>query len=210
MKYYYRISVLLILGMLCGHVSLAQDDLEKLLYESVEDGRKLVSAYISPVMKSLSLGLNQGWYNTAAPHKIAGIDITVTANAMTIPQSELFYNVEELNLQVLKLHESSPDGPFAPTVVGPDRAPIFTLQDDESEVQDGPGGLDLEGELGKNWVPVPMAHVGIGLPKGTDLKVRWTPTLDFDDTSVKLIGFGVMHNVKQWIPGVKLLPFDLS
>ena len=62
----------------------AQDDLDQLLNESIDDGRKLISAYVSPFMNSVSLGLNQGWYNTAKPHKIAGIDLTVTANAMTI------------------------------------------------------------------------------------------------------------------------------
>ena len=31
-----------------------------------------------------------------------------------------------------------------------------------------------------------------------------------DDTSFKIFGIGVMHDIKQWIPGIKLLPFDLS
>lgn len=213
MKSIYRI-VCLSLFVTIATTSMAQDDLEEFLKESVDDGRKLVSAYVSPFMKSVSLGLNQGWYNTAAPHKIAGIDITVTANAMTIPKDELFYNVSELGLERLYLANSSPDYPGAPTVFGPDRSPEFAYVDEDTGDETtffGPGGVDLEGEIGKNWVPVPMAHVGIGLPKGTDLKIRYTPTIDLDDDgSVKIFGIGVMHNIKQWIPGLKLLPFDLS
>ena len=56
-----------------------------------------------------------------------------------------------------------------------------------------------------------MANLGIGLPKGTDLKLRFTPTIDVGgESSFKVFGIGVMHDVKQWIPGIKMLPFDLS
>ncbi|UII29316.1 hypothetical protein LVD15_13065 [Fulvivirga maritima] len=59
-------------------------------------------------------------------------------------------------------------------------------------------------------VPVPMAQLGIGIIKNTDIKIRWTPEIDVEDGSFKLIGFGVMHDIKQHIPGIKHLPFDLS
>ncbi len=51
----------------------------------------------------------------------------------------------------------------------------------------------------------------IGIIKKTDVKIRWTPTIDVGDNGeFKLIGFGIMHDVKQHIPGIKALPFDLS
>ncbi|MDQ2657735.1 MAG: hypothetical protein M3Y60_09970 [Bacteroidota bacterium] len=213
MNFVYRTLCIVFLALVAAP-AVAQDDLNELLTESMEDGEKLIKAYVSPFMKSVSLGLNQGWYNTAAPHKIAGVDLTITVNAMTIPKSDLFYDVSKLNLEVLELDGDSPDHPFAPTILGPDRAPIFSYTDEETgltQTQTGPGGVDLEKELGKNWVPLPMAHLGFGLPKGTDVKLRFTPTIDAgDDTTLKLFGIGVMHDVKQWIPGIKLLPFDLS
>ncbi|HEY9489286.1 MAG TPA: DUF6588 family protein [Chryseosolibacter sp.] len=214
MKSVYRIFFSLLIALASVSPAVAQDELDKLLTESVEDGGKLITAYVSPFMKSVSLGLNQGWYNTAKPHKIAGVDLTITANAMTIPKSDLFFDVTKLGLEVVGLHSSSQDFPLAPTIVGPDRAPTFSYTDEETGITEtftGPGGIDLEGELGKNWVPVPMAHLGFGLPKGTDLKLRFTPTIDLgDDATLKILGFGIMHDVKQWIPGMKLLPFDLS
>lgn len=189
----------------------AQDDIDELLKESVKDGEKLIEGYISPFMKSVSLGLNQGWYNTAKPHKIAGVDLTFTASAMTIPNSDLFYDISKINLDVVELDPSSPDAPKAPTIFGPDDAPTYRLQSDQSNTFEGPGGLDLKGELGKNWMPVPMVGLGFGLPKNTDLKFRFVPSIDLgDDGSVKMFGIGVMHDIKQWIPGIKLLPFDLS
>ena len=214
MKSVYRIFFSLLIALASVSPAVAQDDLDKLLTESVEDGGKLITAYVSPFMKSVSLGLNQGWYNTAKPHKIAGVDLTITANAMTIPKSDLFYDVTKLGLDVVSLHSSSQGYPLAPTIVGSDHAPTFAYTDDETGITEtftGPGGIDLEGELGRNWVPVPMAHLGFGLPKGTDLKLRFTPTIDLgDDATLKILGLGIMHDVKQWIPGMKLLPFDLS
>jgi hypothetical protein len=60
-------------------------------------------------------------------------------------------------------------------------------------------------------IPVPLAHLGFGLPKGTDLKLRFTPEINLGDNgTLKIFGIGVMHDIKQWIPGIKLLPFDLS
>lgn len=214
MKLIYRLLFVLPIALAAAHPSFGQDDLEELLKESFEDGGKLIHAYVNPFMKSVSLGLNQGWYNTAKPHKIAGVDLTITANAMTIPRSDLFFDATKLGLEVIQLHNSSPDYPLAPTILGPDRAPTFSYTDEDTgftETEEGIGGIDLEEELGKNWVPVPMAQIGFGLPKGTDLKIRYTPTIDLgDDSSLKIFGIGVMHDVKQWIPGIKLLPFDLS
>lgn len=209
----FTTRVLLYFLLICSASSVfAQEDLDVLLQESIVDGRKLVKGYVDPFMKSMSLGLNQGWYNTAKPHKLLGIDITVTAAAMMVPDDELFYNVDNLNLESVELDPSSPDAPRAPTIIGPDRAPVYRLQDNPSTTYEGPEGLDLEGNIGKNWVPVPMVTLGIGLPKETDLKIRYTPNIEFDGSngSVQLLGFGVMHNIKQYLPGLKLLPFDLS
>lgn len=191
--------------------SFAQDDLEDLLVESVEDGRKLVGAYISPFMKSISLGMNQGWYNTAKAHKIAGLDLTITMNGMTVPDDERMFNPATLGLTQVELDPSSPGYPEMPTILGSEDRPVLRLQDDPSKTFEGPPGLGLKENLGVNFVPVPIAHLGIGLPKGTDLKIRFTPTLEFDDaTTFKIFGIGIMHDIKQWIPGVKLMPFDLS
>jgi hypothetical protein len=211
MRLFCRVSVLVAVFATFSLPSFAQDDIEELLQESVEDGRKLVGAYVAPVMKSLSLGLNQGWYNTAKPHKIAGVDLTITVNAMTIPDADLLFEPNKLGLTKIELSPSSPGYPYASTIVGPDRTPTFQVKGEPTQSFQGPSGLDLKGETGYNKVPVPMVHLGFGLPKGTDIKLRYIPTLDVgDDGTVKMFGVGVMHDVKQWIPGIKLMPFDLS
>ena len=209
MNSFKRLALVLVAGV--GFLNTNAQDVGDFLKdeEYIKDSEKLIGAYIAPLMKSTSVGLNSGWYNTAKPHKLIGIDITTTVSALTIPSSQTTFNVDNLNLKNIELDASSPVGPRIPTILGKDIEPVFRDKN-TGETFEGPGGLDLKEEIGKNIVPLPMAHIGIGLPKSTDLKVRFVPTLDFDDGEFKMFGVGVMHDVKQWIPGLKLMPFDLS
>jgi hypothetical protein len=60
-------------------------------------------------------------------------------------------------------------------------------------------------------IPTPTAQLGIGLVFGTDIIIRYMPTLGSGDFKIGLWGVGVKHDIKQWIPVVKDLPFfDLS
>jgi hypothetical protein len=209
MKTVYKVLFYSIVGCSLSLQARAQDDINELL-KGNSDAKYLVDGYIAPFMQSLSASLNQGWYNTAKPHKIAGFDLTITANAMFIPASQNYYNVG--NLDSIKLISNQPNG-NVPTLLGPDEQPKYqaTTNTGEKVEFSGPGGLDLKKQIGYNALPIPMVNLGFGLPKGFDIKLRFTPKIDIgDDGSVQLWGVGLMHDVKQYIPGLKLLPFDLS
>ena len=218
MKKFYRALAVLMLSCVGSFSAIAQDDLGQYLHGNIEDASKLFGAYVNPALKSISLGLNQGWYNTAKPHKMFGVDLTITVNAMMVPDKELWYNPESIlgpNARI-QLDASSPAYPKAPTLFGPtgsSNEPVFNVVYEGNKVESyngAPGVLDIKKEIGNTIVPVPMANLGIGLPKGTDLKIRFMPEMSIGDGSVKMFGVGVMHDVKQWIPGMKNLPFDLS
>lgn len=59
-------------------------------------------------------------------------------------------------------------------------------------------------------MPVPIAQIGIGLPLGTEVKVRFIPKVNIKDGDVSLFGIGVVHSIMQYMPGYKLTPFDVS
>ena len=59
-------------------------------------------------------------------------------------------------------------------------------------------------------MPVPTAQIGIGLPFGTELKVRFIPKISIKDGDISLWGVGLVHSIMQYLPGNKLLPFDVS
>ncbi len=210
-----RVVLVVVTSLLSTQFLSAQDDFDKLLEAGIEDANALIEGYVDPVMTGFGTSLANGWYNTAKAHKTAGFDLTVTINAAYVPDEDLFYVPNLTNTTIV----GSPDR--APTLFGPDgEGDIPTYQysytDDESGTTftgtfDGPGGLNVKDEIGIQAVPVPMVQLGVGIIKNTDIKIRWTPELDIgDDGTFKLIGFGVLHDVKQHIPGMKLLPFDLS
>jgi len=196
--------------------ALAQDDLNSLIKGSVADANKLVEGYAAPALKAFGYGLNQGWYNTAKPHKSFGVDLTISTSAVYIPNSDLFYTVDNSQLDEVEL-VSVNGNPIdnsgigsVPTIFGPEDEPEYYNATSDTNFP-GPVGVDLKGQIGIQALPVPIANLGIGLPKGFDLKFRFVPTLQLgDDAEFGLFGVGVMHDVKQYIPGIKNLPFDLS
>jgi len=60
-------------------------------------------------------------------------------------------------------------------------------------------------------VPSPIVQFGLGLFKGTEIKIRWLPTITTDDFSYKYFGIGGMHSISQWLPAFKDIEFlDIS
>ncbi len=217
MKTFKAGVLIFLLGLLAQPItSNAQDDLNDLLKGSLADAKYLLEGYVGPGMRGIASGLNQGWYNTAKPHKTLGVDLTITTSLMYVPSDEQFYSVDNNRLNEVKLisYDGQSISPTAttnvPTIFGPDKTPRYEVTSENYEFN-GPPGLDLKNTIKiANALPVPMYQLGIGLPKGFDLKVRWAPTLTSKDFEFKLFGIGVMHDIKQYIPGVKVLPFDLS
>jgi hypothetical protein len=192
----------------------AQGDLANLV-QYKEDATRLITGYTNPFLKPINLSLNQGWYNTAKPHKVAGVDLTLTVNAMYVPSSDKFYNVSGLNKLELVPGQTNITNNNVPTIFGPDIKPRYQPQGSTNpgDQFDGPQGLDPKKNIGINAVPVPMVQLGFGLPKGIDVKLRYFPKTSFGkgkSSNAQMYGLGVMHDIKQYIPGIKLLPFDLS
>lgn len=205
----------------------AQIDLGTFLEGGVQDANQLLESYMEPAFVGLGYGLNSGWYNTAKPHKLLGFDLTVTANVSYVPSSAEFFTFSDADYTNVRL--SDPSNNQFPTLFGPNlpssEIPEMTFIDFDDVDQDGmtddelirltgPTGLGLEEDLGFNAVPAPMVQIGLGLIKNTELKLRLLPQQTFGDPgeefSISMFGLGIMHDIKQWVPGMKLLPFDLS
>jgi hypothetical protein len=207
------LSICLLLGALSAS---AQFDLDQFFRGSVADSRLITEGYMRPFAQAWATSMNQGWYNTAKVHKFPGFDLTVTVNPVFIPSDQRLFAVDNTRMSSLQLVRDVNGQSVAanatgniPTFFGPDTAPQFSTR----PVVPGSTFSGLEG-IDFTTLPVPMAHLGIGLPKGFDLKVRFVPQINFNvgetDISFNLWGIGIMHDVKQYMPGIKNLPFDLS
>jgi len=202
----------------------AQDgnDMVNFLQAGSNDASKLTQAYLNPVIEGLSYGFNGGWFSTAKAHKSFGFDFGVSANAVFIPSSKNYFDPNKLNLETATLSYTEAPNGKAPTIVGPSYETTYTgsvsvdtdgdgTPDETRGYEfDGPQGLDFEEAIKISGVLAPTAQLGIGIYKNTDLKIRWMPEVEVGSSKIKLFGLGVMHDIKQHIPGLKLLMFDLS
>ncbi len=168
------------------------------------DAKRYLEGYLSPALNGLGFGVSGGWFNSAAPHKPAGFDITTTLTLAVVPDADKAFSMANANTV-----DVNGD---VPTVMGSEVPPVFTLKSDGTTTFEGlPGfGTRMEDAIGYAVIPTPMAQIGVGLPMNTEAKIRFIPRVDVDGLSMSMWGLGVMHDIKQYIPGIKLSPFDLS
>lgn len=185
--------------------AVSQDDVIDFLGAGPNDARVLSHAYLKPYGEMLGTSLNAGWYNSAKVHKVGGFDLTVSVMAAMTPSSRTKFDVRKLGLEAFSLAPSSPH--MAPNVAGEiEESNLPRLQPNL------PGGdyesFTLPNGTGFNKMPVPMIQAGIGLPLHSELIVRFVPKMDIGDVGeVGLLGFGLKHSLKDYIPFVKRTPF---
>lgn len=204
----------LMLFVFCGllfQVAHTQNAVVEFLKAGKNDASSLVQAYLNPYAMALGDGLNNGWYNSAATHKLFGFDVSVTVSAIQIPQSETTFDLTKIGLSNHVTLED-PAKKIAPTVAGAEvDGPQLRINDLSGNKI---GSFSTPKGLGLDIVPVPMAQIGFGLLPHTDVIGRFVPEMKYDNSGDEMkIGFwgvGVKHNFKEWIPILKALPFDAA
>lgn len=197
-------------------VSFAQIDLESILEGGTSNAQNYLKGYLSPLAVGFGNGLSGGWYSTAKAHKFLGIDIAVIGNFALVPtEGETFtFNNSDYNSNLQLANGTTAELPTAFGSQSLSDRPLLDFNDGNGNsisTSSLPGiGLKDALPISINAVPSPMLQLGIGLFKNTDLKIRFVPEQTGDGYEVSSTGFGVMHDIKQWIPFIKRLPFDLS
>lgn len=181
------------------------------LYGPSNDANLILTEYVRPYANILGANLNAGWYNTAKPHKPLGFDITASVSVAFAPPDALSYDLNSLT----GLNADIEGTTIAPTVAGRQESrPVLVYNEQfTNPVSNLPEDYELarithpDGS-GIDFLPLPMGQLTLGLIKGTDVSLRWIPTVNFGDYgSLGLFGIGGRHSVSQWIPVVKTLKF---
>ncbi|UKJ06517.1 DUF6588 family protein [Solitalea lacus] len=199
-------------SLVLGSLNLfAQDEVVNVL-KAKEDAGKLAQAYLNPFLKGFGTGLNNGWFQTAKTHGLGRFDITITPSVSFVPTEGRSFDLKTLGLSSNVRYSQT--NTFSPTLMGDNNEGPEVAVYGKHPVTGNDAELAkfrLPQGLGFHVAPAPMAQVSVGLIKGTEVGVRFIPALNMGDAgNIKLFGFGIKHDVKQWIPGMKLLPFDLS
>jgi len=185
----------------------AQSDMVKYLAAGKADANKLIGSYIGPFLETFGSNLNNGWYSTADPLKLGRFTITVGATASFVPKDKQSFVIDEKDYTVIK----TPSGPVTtPTMFGEKTSPsgVSARFVNGSYMMQVP--LHTPGGYGISISPYSTYQVSVGLIKGTEVMIRFFPKIKIDENKVGWFGFGLKHNIKQWMPFMSKLPFELS
>ncbi len=202
----------------------AQDEVGEFIRAGKEDAGKLVRAYAEPASKAFGHGLNGGWFNSGKAMKLGRFDVRVFATATFSPEEDRTFDLSKLGLTMVRDENGrvfDPNTPvLSPTIFGKDEeGPELTLYakarrtvaGQSVEVEERVGSINAPQGAGYTFLPVPMAQVSLGLIKDTEVAVRYSPKVKYDDFEGELWGVGLKHGIKQWIPVISMIPgFDIT
>jgi hypothetical protein len=181
------------------------------------DAELLVSQYMEPLVVGLGMGMSNGWYNTAKPHNTLGFDITVSFHGVLIPENKRFFTFDPDLYQNTSLAPGSTTDQ-GPTIFGPGNSDLelrYTVTEENtgntvSGTFTTPGGIGMEDYVGFNMIPAPVVQGSIGVIKNTEVIIRYVPKIEVDNFAFDQIGFGIKHDIFQWVPVLSRLPIDVS
>ena len=170
-------------------------DVSDVLSTGLDATSDYLGAYMKPLGETIGINMNSGWINAGHPMGLGRFELRVTVPMTFVPEDMQTFDVNAL-----------------PGWSGPDDAPTFlsgTGSTDDvsyngSEIASAPKGI-----IGFNPLP-PNFQLSVGLIKKTEIMIRYIPTLSFGRIETGLWGVGVKHDIGQWIPVVKKLPFTIS
>jgi len=209
----------------------AQKALVQYFPAGLNDASIMVEGYLSKMGEAMASGLNSGWYTNGAPHSKLGVEFNVTFNTVFVPSEDEFFTTpsflnarleDVVNVDPINQSVTSEGTSQIPALYGSIlKFPIFGFQSGDPNEFDannpllpvrfkGPNGNSLKDIFYINAVVIPTMQLSIGVIKNTDLKLRYAPEIKFGKTKFGSMGVGIMHSIKDHIPGLKLAPFGWS
>jgi hypothetical protein len=139
-----------------------------------------------------------------------GFDITFSATIAMAPSSDKTFDVTKLGLSSLTLVAGQPAN--SPSIAGSKSAgPLMNYTQTIPVLGDISTQFNLPQGAGLTMIPMPMVQAAIGLPLHTEIIGRYFPTVDIPKVGkFGMWGVGLKNEFKEFIPGFKKLPIDVS
>ena len=213
------LSISIITGSFAQTPNPTLPNFDEIIIAGSEDMSTYMNHYIRPFMNSFGTGIANGWYNTAATHQPLGFDLTFYVSLVSVPDQDLSFNFLQSEYNNLRLATGGPDA-VLPTLIGGTTGGlqfVSSVTDPVTGTVVNSPAFNVPKGVGEDIptknIPVPMVQLAVGIIKNTELIVRYAPTVTIGkekDFELKFFGIGVKHDFKQWIPGIKTVPIDLS
>lgn len=173
----------------------------QVIIDNINDAKSFLQAYLNPLGNGLGAITNNGWYNTARPHKLLGFDATVSLSFLNISNEKKSFNPNSIS------NFSSPST-STPTILGKGNGATVEYQGEEFKL---PNQSPLFSILA-----LPNLNLGLGIFKKTEINGRFIPNYKYDagfigKGEINMWGVGFKHDLLQWIPVIgNTIPLSLS
>ena len=206
--------VVLILISASSLMAKAQD-FGQIIAGSLQDANKYASEYMKPFGEGEIYNLSRGWFSTARAHKLLGFDISINGQFAIVPSGKENFTFNNADYSTFKLNGSASSASL-PTFMGSSTSQVINVNNTingqpVSSSFTAPKGIGDDLKKNISFVPVsaplPVAQIGIGLLKHTDLKVRYFPKTNFSNVEIGVFGVAIQHEFSNYLPFIKKVPF---
>ena len=191
----------------------AQENVNDLLAAGIADAKRFTQDYIAPASEGLAYGINNGWFNNAKAPKRFGFELSIIGNVGFIKDEKKSFRINVSDYENIRFEDGSSskvvatalghnDPPVNVIVTYDD--PIFGSQETTLQLPTGIGSQNF------NSIPTGFLQASFSPFKGTQLKGRFFPKVNVEDSEVGLYGFGIQQEFTSWLPADKILPVAIS
>ena len=169
--------------------------------DDINDAQAFLQEYLSPLGNGLGAITNNGWYNSAKPHRFLGFDATFTLSVLNITDENKSFDPNSIT-------NFSSNSTSTPTILGKGDGATVNYKGEQFKL---PNQSTLIPAL-----VLPNFNFGLGFFKKTELNGRFIPNYKynigfFGKGEISMWGLGFKHDLLQWIPIIgNAIPMSLS
>ena len=169
--------------------------------DDINDAQAFLQEYLSPLGNGLGAITNNGWYNSAKPHRFLGFDATFTLSVLNITDENKSFDPNSIT-------NFSSNSTSTPTILGKGDGATVNYKGEQFKL---PNQSTLISALA-----LPNFNFGLGVFKKTELNGRFIPNYKynigfFGKGEISMWGLGFKHDLLQWIPIIgNAIPMSLS
>ena len=169
--------------------------------DDINDAQAFLQEYLSPLGNGLGAITNNGWYNSAKPHRFLGFDATFTLSILNITDENKSFDPNSIT-------NFSSNNTSTPTILGKGDGATINYKGEQFKL---PNQSTLIPAL-----VLPNFNFGLGVFKKTELNGRFIPNYKynigfFGKGEISMWGLGFKHDLLQWIPIIgNAIPMSLS
>ena len=169
--------------------------------ENINDAQAFLQEYLNPLGNGLGAITNNGWYNSAKPHKVLGFDATFTLSVLNVSDEKKSFDPNSIS-------NFSSSETSTPTILGSGDGAIVQYDGEEFKLPNQKTSFST--------LILPNFNFGLGIFKKTELNGRYIPNYKynlgfFGKGEIGMWGVGFKHDLLQWIPIIgNAIPISLS